>query len=182
MDLHHVHLFASDMGVTLAWWQRHLGACVLFDGRLAGSRNVLIGVGTGRINIYDQPPRDGGRGAMHHIGVRVPDLAAAWPKLQAIPCRGRDSGLGGTGPTRLSASSWVRPTCGGATFWSDTPRLLIRDWIPDHRLRFVQPVRDDGPVGLEPKAHPPGSTRICGLDGSVARDRTTVGSVAIFTS
>jgi catechol 2,3-dioxygenase-like lactoylglutathione lyase family enzyme len=83
MDLHHVHLFASDMGVTLAWWQRHLGACVLFDGRLAGSRNVLIGVGTGRINIYDQPPRDGGRGAMHHIGVRVPDLAAAWPKLQA---------------------------------------------------------------------------------------------------
>lgn len=83
MDLHHVHLFASDMGVTLGWWQRHLGARVLFDGRLAGSRNVLIGVGTGRINIYDQPPRDGGRGGVHHIGVRVGGLAAVWSKLQA---------------------------------------------------------------------------------------------------
>lgn len=83
MDLHHVHLFASDMTATLAWWQRHLGACVLFDGRLAGSRNVLIGVGRGRINIYDQPPRDAGRGGIHHIGVRVPDLRAAWLRLQA---------------------------------------------------------------------------------------------------
>ena len=83
MDLHHVHLFASDMAATLGWWQRHLGARVLFDGHLAGSRNVLIGVGTGRINIYAQPPRDSGRGGMHHIGVRVPDLAAVWARLQA---------------------------------------------------------------------------------------------------
>lgn len=83
MDLHHVHLFASDMAATLDWWQRHLGARVLFDGRLAGSRNVLIGIGRGRINIYDQPPRDRGRGGVHHIGVRVRGLAAAWARLRA---------------------------------------------------------------------------------------------------
>jgi catechol 2,3-dioxygenase-like lactoylglutathione lyase family enzyme len=83
MDLHHVHIFASDMAATLAWWQRHMRARVLFDGQMAGSRNVLIGVGTGRINIYDQPPRDAGRGPVHHVGVRVNDLRGAWQKLRA---------------------------------------------------------------------------------------------------
>ena len=83
MDLHHVHIFASDLAATLAWWQRHLGARILFDGSNAGARNVLIGVGRGRINIYDQPPRDTGRGGVHHIGVRVPDLRSTWARLQA---------------------------------------------------------------------------------------------------
>lgn len=83
MDLHHAHIFASDMDATLHWWATHLGARVLNDQMLAGSRNVLIGVGNGRINIYDQPPRDGGRGAVHHLGVRVPGLRAAWDRLQA---------------------------------------------------------------------------------------------------
>jgi catechol 2,3-dioxygenase-like lactoylglutathione lyase family enzyme len=83
MDLHHAHIFASDIGRTLDWWTRHLGARVLFDGVFAGSRNVLIGVGTGRINIYDQPPRDRGRGPVHHLGVRVANLRAEWDRLQA---------------------------------------------------------------------------------------------------
>jgi len=83
MDLHHVHIFASDMAATLDWWRRHLGARVLFDGEMAGSRNVLIGIGAGRINIYDQPPRDGGRGPVHHVGVRVRGLRAVWEELQA---------------------------------------------------------------------------------------------------
>lgn len=83
MDLHHVHIFASDLAATLAWWQSHLGARILYDGVNAGARNVLIGVGRGRINIYDQPPRDHGRGTVHHIGIRVPDLRAAWTRMQA---------------------------------------------------------------------------------------------------
>lgn len=82
MDLHHVHIFASDIEATLAWWQRHMGARILFDGEHAGARNVLIGVGKGRINIYDQPPRDSGRGAVHHLGVRVADLRTVWQRLQ----------------------------------------------------------------------------------------------------
>ena len=82
MDLHHVHLFASDIDATLDWWQRHLGARILFDGKLAGSRNVLIGVGQGRINLYDQPPRGHGPSAVHHLGVRVPGLRDVWRQLQ----------------------------------------------------------------------------------------------------
>ena len=83
MDLHHVHIFATEIDATIAWWTRHLGARVLFDGTNAGARNVLIGVGRGRINIYDQPPRGQGRNAFHHIGVRVPDLRNAWARMQA---------------------------------------------------------------------------------------------------
>jgi hypothetical protein len=56
---------------------------VLNDQALAGSRNVLLGVGSGRINIYDQPPRDRGRGAVHHLGVRVQGLRAEWVRLKA---------------------------------------------------------------------------------------------------
>ena len=83
IDLHHAHLFASDIEAATAWWCRHLDARVLFDGMLAGSRNVLIAVGTGRINFYDQAPRDPGRGAVHHLGVRVADLREVWRRLQA---------------------------------------------------------------------------------------------------
>ena len=83
IDLHHVHLFASDIDATIGWWCRHLGARVMLDTVLAGSRNVLLGVGSGRINIYAQPPRDHGRGAVHHLGVRVADLRANWARLRA---------------------------------------------------------------------------------------------------
>jgi len=82
LDLHHTHIFASDIDQTLAWWQRHLGARILFDGVNAGSRNVMLGIGHGRLNLYDQPPRDQGRGAVHHVGVRVKDLHAVWARLQ----------------------------------------------------------------------------------------------------
>ncbi len=83
IDLHHVHLFARDLDATLAWWQRHFGARVLYDGVLAGARNVFIAIGSGRIHLYDQPPRDEGRGAVHHLGLRVGDLATVWPRLRA---------------------------------------------------------------------------------------------------
>ena len=83
MDLHHTHIFASDIDHTIAWWQNYFGARVLFDGDNAGARNVMLGIGRGRLNLYDQAPRDNGRGAVHHIGVRVKDLKAVWADLQA---------------------------------------------------------------------------------------------------
>ena len=82
MHLHHTHIFASDIDQTLAWWQRHMGARILFDGLHAGVRNVLIGIGSGRLTIYDQPPRGTGRGVVHHVGVRVNDLRTVWQQLQ----------------------------------------------------------------------------------------------------
>ncbi len=81
-DLHHAHLFASDIDATVAWWCRHIGAKVFFDDELAGSRNVFLAVGTGRLHIYDQPPRDPGRGAIHHLGIKVDNLRDVWRRLQ----------------------------------------------------------------------------------------------------
>lgn len=83
VDLHHAHLFATDIAATIAWWSRHMGARVLFDGVLAGSRNVFVGVGTGRLHIYEQPPRDSGRGAIHHLGLNVSGLRQLWARLQS---------------------------------------------------------------------------------------------------
>ena len=81
-DLHHAHLFATDIDATVAWWCRHIGAKVFFDEELAGSRNVFLAVGTGRLHIYDQPPRDQGRGAIHHLGIKVDKLHEVWRRLQ----------------------------------------------------------------------------------------------------
>lgn len=82
IDLHHAHLFASDIDATIAWWRQHLGAKLFFDEVLAGSRNVFIGVGSGRLHIHDQPPKDSGRGAIHHLGIRVSGLRVLWARLQ----------------------------------------------------------------------------------------------------
>lgn len=74
--LHHVHIFASDITTTLQFWQDMLGAEILFDTEIAGVRNVMIAVGSGRINIYDQAPRPGGGGVYHHLGIQTDDLEA----------------------------------------------------------------------------------------------------------
>lgn len=81
--LHHVHLFADDIEATIGWWQTHLGGEVIFDGEFGGARNVFMRVGSGRVNFYDQPVRDGGGGAVHHIGIRTDDLAALEKRLRS---------------------------------------------------------------------------------------------------
>ena len=75
LDLHHVHIFASDVSATVEWWRRNLQAVVSFDGEFGGARNIFMKVGKGRINIYDQQPRGKSNGAYHHVGIRVEGLA-----------------------------------------------------------------------------------------------------------
>ena len=74
--LHHTHLFASDLDATLAFYRRWFGAEVLADHIFAGARNVMVCVGDGRLNFYDQPPRGHGRNAIHHLGLQVVGLDA----------------------------------------------------------------------------------------------------------
>ena len=87
--LHHVHIFASDLDATVAWWRDHLGGDVVFDGEFGGARNVFMRVGTGRLNIYDQPPRGRTGGAWHHVGIQTDDLPALHRRLAAadVPFR-----------------------------------------------------------------------------------------------
>lgn len=75
-SLHHAHLFASDMDKSIQFYSDMFGAKVLFDLELAGARNVMISIGSGKINFYDQPPKDQGKGAVHHLGIETDDLVA----------------------------------------------------------------------------------------------------------
>ena len=52
------------------------GAEVIFDMEMAGARNVLVSIGSGKINFYDQPPKYYGRSVMHHLGIETDDLEA----------------------------------------------------------------------------------------------------------
>ena len=66
-----------------------LGGEVIYDGVLAGSRNVFMRIGRGGLHLYDQPPRDTGRGAVHHIGIRSDDLRALVARMTEAGVRFR---------------------------------------------------------------------------------------------
>lgn len=82
-SLHHAHLLCSDLEATVRFWVAAFGAAIVHDAAHAGARNVFLRVGTGRLHLYEQSPRDTGRGAVHHLGVEVDDLAATLTRLRA---------------------------------------------------------------------------------------------------
>ena len=73
-SLHHAHLFATDLAASIRFYRDMLGAEIVFDETVAGARNVLLRLGDAHLNFYDQPPKDDGRGAVHHLGIRTNDL------------------------------------------------------------------------------------------------------------
>ena len=82
-SLHHVHLMASDVAATIAFWRDHFGADVLFDGDFAGARNVFLKIGEGRLHLYAQPPRHAGSGTVHHLGIETNELVALVAALKS---------------------------------------------------------------------------------------------------
>ena len=80
-SFHHAHLMASDLDATLSFYQRWFGATVVANVELAGSRNALVQVGSGRLNIYNQAPNH--RGPINHLGMNVTDLPALVNRLTA---------------------------------------------------------------------------------------------------
>ena len=82
-NFHHVHLFASDLDSSINFYSELFGAEVVFDQIVAGVRNVLIHIGTGHINFYDQPPRGVGPSAVHHLGINTDDISAVVTHIEA---------------------------------------------------------------------------------------------------
>ena len=82
-SLHHVHLMASDIEATIAFWRDHFGAVILLDAEFAGARNVFLRVGEGRLHLYAQPPKHVGQGTVHHLGVETDELEALAARLRA---------------------------------------------------------------------------------------------------
>ena len=59
------------------------GAEMVFDTEIAGARNVMLRLGAGHMNFYEQPPKDSGRGVVHHLGIRTDDLEALVDHMKA---------------------------------------------------------------------------------------------------
>lgn len=81
--LQHVHLFASDIGATIAFYTRWFDAHVVWDGDYGGARNVFMKIGIGAMHLYDQLPRDLGRNAVHHLGMQVVGLQDLYDRMKA---------------------------------------------------------------------------------------------------
>ena len=81
-NLHHVHLFASDIDASLNFYSKWFGAKVIWDGMYANARNVFVQIGGGRLHFYDQPPRGKGKNAFHHIGIQVDDLDDLYKRME----------------------------------------------------------------------------------------------------
>jgi catechol 2,3-dioxygenase-like lactoylglutathione lyase family enzyme len=83
VHMHHAHLMASDLRASIAFYQKYFGGEVVADMEMAGARNVFMKVGAGRLHFYEQPPKDGGHGAIHHLGFMVDDLEETVARLKA---------------------------------------------------------------------------------------------------
>ena len=82
--LHHVHIFASDLDYSMAFYQQVFGAEVILDREFAGARNVFMTIGRGRLHLYDQPPRQLERGGIHHFGIQTDELDEIPDRLSAF--------------------------------------------------------------------------------------------------
>ena len=81
--VHHVHLFASDIEKSLAFYKTFFGGIVVLDMEIAGARNVFMKVGTGRIHFYDQAPKMSGRGSIHHFGIQTDDVERDYQRMKS---------------------------------------------------------------------------------------------------
>ena len=69
--VHHVHIFASDINRSIKFYEEFFEGKVILDSELAGARNVFMKIGHGRLHLYDQPPKNPGRGSIHHFGIQT---------------------------------------------------------------------------------------------------------------
>ena len=83
LGLDHVHIFASDVAATVAFFRTMFDASVVWDEEAAGTRNVRLRLGSAFIQVYEQPPMAPRGGAMHHIGIETDDLDGLVARMRA---------------------------------------------------------------------------------------------------
>lgn len=107
--LQHVHLFASDIDRTIAFYRTWFDAEVTWDGDYAGARNVFMKIGIGAIHLYDQQPPGSGRNAVHHLGMQVVGLDDLYERMTAagVAIRNPVRRSGGSGYFMLEAPDGV---------------------------------------------------------------------------
>ena len=81
--IHHVHIFASNINRSIKFYEEFFGGKVILDSELAGARNVFMKIGHGRLHFYDQPPKNPGRGSIHHFGIQTDNIEEVVDKLKS---------------------------------------------------------------------------------------------------
>lgn len=81
--LQHIHLFASNIDETIAFYTKWFDARIAWDGDYGGARNVFMKIGIGAIHLYEQSPRDLGRNAVHHLGMQAVGLHDIYDRMKA---------------------------------------------------------------------------------------------------
>jgi catechol 2,3-dioxygenase-like lactoylglutathione lyase family enzyme len=81
--VHHVHIFASNINKSIKFYEEFFGGKVILDAEFAGARNVFMRIGQGRIHFYDQPPKNPGRGSIHHFGIQTDSIEDVVRKLKS---------------------------------------------------------------------------------------------------
>ncbi len=81
--IHHVHIFASDIETSIKFHKDFFGGKVILDMEFAGARNVFMKIGNGRLHFYDQPPKNPGRGSIHHFGIQTDDIEKVVSRMKA---------------------------------------------------------------------------------------------------
>jgi catechol 2,3-dioxygenase-like lactoylglutathione lyase family enzyme len=81
--VHHVHLFASELDKSLAFYQEFFGGEIILDMEVTGARNIFMKIGSGRIHFYDQPPKMTGRGSIHHFAIQTDDVERDYQQMKA---------------------------------------------------------------------------------------------------
>ena len=74
VSLDHVHIFSTDLSATVEFFQKMLGATLVWDEDAAGARTLRLKLGTAFVHVYEQPPKAQRGGAIHHIGIETDDL------------------------------------------------------------------------------------------------------------
>ena len=82
INMHHVHLFASDIDASLKFYEKWFGAEVVWDGMFANARNVFVRIGGGHIHFYDQPSRGDGQNTYHQLGFQIDDLDGLYAHMK----------------------------------------------------------------------------------------------------
>lgn len=80
--IHHIHIFASEIDKSVKFYKDFFGGKVILDEEFAGARNVFMKIGKGRLHLYDQPPKNPGRGSIHHFGIQTDDIAETVSKMK----------------------------------------------------------------------------------------------------
>jgi len=81
--VHHVHIFASNINKSIKFYEEFFGGKVILDAELAGARNVFMKIGHGRLHFYDQPPKNSGRGSIHHFGIQTDNIEEVVDKVKS---------------------------------------------------------------------------------------------------